>query len=90
MAAEAVISDTPPLWGYMNPLDYVGVTTQTLTKRLICMRLLPPGATDSEYPGFHQSIRYCIRNLPYTLETYRRGGYGRHRGSKLYWSPFGE
>lgn len=90
MVAETVISDTPPLWGCMNPLDYVGVTTHTLAKRLICMRLLPPGATDSEYPGFHQSIRYCIRDLPYTLETYRRDEYGRHRGSKLYWFPFGE
>jgi hypothetical protein len=95
MAANPVKSDIPPPWGRLNPRDYVDVTLLTkariedLAKRNICMRLLPVGKTDAMYPGFDPSIRYCLCDLEYTIESYKRGAYGKHHGGRLYWFPFG-
>lgn len=92
MAVEPVKSDAPPSWGRVKRRDFVDVTTDKivdLANRFVCMRLVPLNKKDSDYPGFHPDIVYCVRDLSYTMEFYRRGAYGKHGHARLYKFPKG-
>lgn len=91
--AAIFIDDAPPEWGRLNPHDFKGVTPamhdriKDLARRSICLRLPDVGKTDAQCPGFLPENRYCVRDLDYTIRSYRRGAYGRFAGQQLYVFP---